>query len=95
MSVPRTFWWDDFELDESSEEIPDKYILTICEGLPEDFNEVAVIVHRTVGGKYPLDGEMAAVKRANATYIVEALNLMAQCDAGRYSVKDNVTGDWL
>ena len=37
-------------------------------------DEIAVIVHRTCGGKYPLDGDLANQKRANAQMIVDALN---------------------
>lgn len=55
---------------------PDKWILTIADGLgtsdwPE---EVAVIVHRTCDGKYPIDGDLANKKRRNAQAICDALN---------------------
>jgi len=64
------FGWEDFEEDESTDAIPDKYILTIeCDG-----EEYASIVHRTVGGLYPIDGELANEKRAHAQRIVDALN---------------------
>jgi len=63
--------WYDFEEDESSDAIPDKYVLSIVN---EDAEEVAVIVHRTVGGRYPLDGALASWKRENAQRIVDALN---------------------
>jgi hypothetical protein len=62
-------WWD-FDLDES-DYIEDKYILTI---INPDGDEIATIVHRTVGGKHPLDGEVAELKRAHARRIVELLN---------------------
>jgi len=62
--------WQDFEEDQSTDAVPDKYVLTIT----EDGEEYATIVHRTVGGKYPLDGEMARHKRARAERIVFLLN---------------------
>ena len=65
------FGWRDFEEDEA-DEIPGKYILTIYDGEPLD--EMAVIVHRVCEGKYPLDGELANRKRADAQRIVDALN---------------------
>lgn len=48
----------------------DKYILTITNDAGD---EVAVIVHRTCGGKYPLDGEVADRKRHNAKLIVQTM----------------------
>lgn len=55
---------------------PDKHILTIADGFGTDTwpEEIAVIVHRTVGGKYPLDGIVAQRKRHNAQVICDALN---------------------
>lgn len=55
---------------------PDKYILTIASGLGTVYwpEEIAVIVHRTCGGKYPLDGDVANRKRNNAQVICDALN---------------------
>lgn len=41
----------------------------------QDGEEFAVIVHRTVDGKYPLDGEVALAKEQRARHIAAALNL--------------------
>lgn len=49
----------------------DTYFLTIC--FP-DGEEMAVIIHRTVGGEYPLDGPVAKRKEEDAQRIVDALN---------------------
>lgn len=65
------FGWADFTEDESTDAIPDKFILTITD---EDGEEFATIVRRTVDGEYPLDGGLASQKRANAQRIVNALN---------------------
>lgn len=46
------------------------YYLTIT----EDGEEFAVIMHRVVGGKYPLDGEVAVEKIERAERIVAAMN---------------------
>lgn len=55
---------------------PDKHILTIAvvekDGSMGD--EIAVIVHRTCDGKYPIDGVLANEKRRHAEVIVAALN---------------------
>lgn len=61
--------WTDFEEDESSDAIPDKWILTIREG----GEELAVIVHRH-SERYPIDGVLADEKRERAQFIVDALN---------------------
>jgi hypothetical protein len=68
--------WFDFEEDQSSDEIPDKYILTIerVDAQGHGQEEVAVIVHRTADGKYPLDGEIVHRKRRMAQRIVDLLN---------------------
>lgn len=69
------FLWFDFEAepdmtgDGSGD--PDTYYLTIAW---PDGEELAVICHRTVGGKWPIDGELADSKRRNAQMIVDALN---------------------
>lgn len=65
------FGWYDFEADDSSDKIEDKFILTIHD---PDGEEFATIVHRTAGGRFPLDGDLANQKRLNATRIVNALN---------------------
>lgn len=62
--------WHDFEEDESTDAIPDKYVLTIT----EDGEEFATIVHRTTDGAYPIDGPLAERKRRNAARIVRLLN---------------------
>lgn len=73
--------WLDFEpepdMTGDGEGDPEKFILTIASGLGANCwraEEIAVIVHRTVGGKYPLDGPEAERKRHNAQVIVDALN---------------------
>lgn len=68
----KRYAFHDFDLDDSSDAIPHKYVLEI-----EDLHtgdEVAVIVHRTEGGRFPLDGHVAEKKRRNARMIVDALN---------------------
>jgi len=50
---------------------PEKYILTIR----EHGEELAVIVHRVCGGRFPLDGEVAERKRRSAQRIVQAMGL--------------------
>ena len=62
---PRFDWWGwapepDTTGDGSGD--PDKHFITIV----DDGEEMAVIVHRTVGGKYPLDGRVA-LKRAKSS----------------------------
>lgn len=69
------YGWVDFELDWSTDAIPDKYVLTIAE-LDEYGNaaeELAVIVHRASPAA-PVDGEGANRKRRTAEHIVAALN---------------------
>jgi len=50
---------------------PEKYILTIAN---EHGEEIATIVHRLAGGRFPIDGDEAERKRRNAQVIVNALN---------------------
>lgn len=50
---------------------PEKHFLTIRDPHGEEY---ALIVHRTVGGRYPLDGALASEKVARADAIVAALN---------------------
>lgn len=59
---------------ENDDDREDVYYLTITEG----GEEMAVIMHRLVGGKYPLDGEVANSKVRDAERIVAALNMRAQ-----------------
>lgn len=49
----------------------DKYILTIQTA---DGDEWASIIHRTDGGRFPLDGPVAEEKMGRAQLIVAALN---------------------
>lgn len=69
------FKWFDFESepemtgDGSGD--PEKHYLTIAY---PDGEELAVIVHRTCGGKFPIDGELADSKRRAAQHIVAALD---------------------
>lgn len=69
------YQWFDFTRDESTDAIPDKYILTIADA---DGEEIAVIVHRTLDDTFPLDGRLAEKKRQDATLIVRALNALAE-----------------
>lgn len=70
------YQWFDFEPEEDGAEgvvtDPDKHILTIAD---PDGEELAVIVHRTCNGKYPVDGDLANAKRRRAAVIVAALDL--------------------
>ena len=73
------YGWIDFAHMEQDDD-PERFYIEIYStddaGYYED--EVAVICHRLVGGKYPLDGDVAAQKRANAQMIVDALNTVAR-----------------
>lgn len=69
------YQWFDFTPDDSTDAIPDKYILTIVDA---DDEEIAIIVHRTVDGTFPLDGPVAEKKRQDAARIVRALNSAAE-----------------
>ncbi|GIL25489.1 hypothetical protein [Actinocatenispora comari] len=60
-----------FEDDCSTDAIPDKYPLTINS---PDGEELAVDVHRTCGGRYPLGGPTAEYNRHHAAMIRDALN---------------------
>lgn len=68
------FEWLDFEAEPNltgdGSGDPETFYLTIREA----GEELSVIAHRTCGGKYPIDGELANEKRANAQRIVDALN---------------------
>lgn len=68
-------WWGwehepDIDEDQGRDGV---YFLTIV----DDGEELATIVHRTCGGKYPLDGDVARRKLAKAQRIVDALNATA------------------
>jgi len=62
--------WIDFEEDWSTDQIKDKFILTILDPEGEEF---ASIVHRA-SNEFPIDGDLAEQKRDNAQKIVDALN---------------------
>ena len=79
VKAPPKYGWFDWEEDEEREGV---YFLTIstlrydcgccdagCQG-----EEIAVIVHRTCGGRFPLTGEAAMAKVEQAKMIVAALN---------------------
>ncbi len=69
---PEVYHWLGWESEADFEPgRPDTYFLTICH---PDGEEYAVIIHRTVGGQFPLDGGVAKRKEANAQAIVDALN---------------------
>lgn len=70
------FGWQDFTPDESTDAIPDKYVLTVgtvdAEGnLTGD--EVFTIVHRA-SPEFPIDGPLAEAKRDRAIALVNMLN---------------------
>lgn len=72
---PGQYGWIDFEHMETDED-PERFYIEIFStdqnGRYEE--EIAVICHRTVGGKFPLDGDVANGKREQAQRIVDALN---------------------
>ena len=82
----------------------DVYFLTISlyetnsegEAISE-LEEIATIIHRTVGGKYPLDGETANIKVQRAQQIVSALNLLEEVPNLLEAVEQvqERTGDYL
>lgn len=66
-------WWgwaEETDLD-NADDRPDVWFLTIT----EDGEEMAVIMHRTCDGKYPITGDVANAKIERAQKIVTALNL--------------------
>jgi hypothetical protein len=69
------YGFEDFELDESTDAIPGKWILTICTLTNEGYadEEIATIVHRETSAN-PIEGSLAASKRDTARMIVAALN---------------------
>lgn len=71
--TPARYGWTGWEAETdlgNDDDRQDVHYLTIT----EDGEEFAVIVHRTVGGKYPLDGPEAKAKEARAQSITAALN---------------------
>jgi hypothetical protein len=69
------FGWIDFDHMDSDED-PERFYIEIfsLDGDGYYGEEIAVICHRLVGGKYPLDGSVANEKRAHAQRIVDLLN---------------------
>jgi len=68
------FGWLDFELDDSTYEIPDKFIATVGVWEDDEFSEeLFTIVHRHSEG-FPIYGEVAHQKRTNAQHLVDILN---------------------
>lgn len=69
------YGWNDFEpepgMTGDGSGDPEKHFLTIVD---PDGEEYASIVHRTAGGRFPIDGPVAEQKRRNAQNIVDALN---------------------
>ncbi len=69
------YGWIDFAHMESDED-PERFYIEIYsineDGDYED--EIAVICHRLVGGRFPLDGDVANEKRERAQRIVDSLN---------------------
>lgn len=63
--------WESEEDEMVTDARPGTYWITICH---PDGEEYAVIIHRTMGGKFPLDGDVAKGKEADAQRIVDALN---------------------
>ena len=78
MNDMKKFIWSDFEaeteLSGDGSGNPDTHYLTILEWDGSGYEEFAVICHRTVGGKYPLEGRVAEEKRINAEALVNTLN---------------------
>ncbi len=73
MTPPARFtWWgwaEETDLD-NDDDREDVWFLTIV----DSGEEMATIVHRTCGGRYPLEGPLGKSKEANAQLIVDALN---------------------
>lgn len=71
----RYFGWLDFDLDDSTDEIPDKYVATVGTWNENDEfeDELFTIVHRH-SEKFPMYGELAHKKRMNAIHLVNILN---------------------
>jgi len=70
-----TYRWVDFEpepdITGDGSGDPEKFFITI---LDPDGEEYACIVHRIVGGRFPINGDLADEKRGRAQKIVDALN---------------------
>lgn len=63
--------WQSEEDEDVQDARPGVYWITI---FGPDGEEDAVIIHRTVGGQFPLDGDLAKSKMERAAKIVAALN---------------------
>ncbi len=72
---PGQYGWIDFAHMESDEN-PERFYIEIfsTDENGEYGEEVAVICHRLVGGRFPLDGDVANSKRERAQHIVDTLN---------------------
>lgn len=69
--------WTDFEAETDLGNPDDRegvYYLTIR----DEGEELAILVHRTCGGRNPLDGKFAERRRRDAQRIVDALNATDQ-----------------
>ena len=64
--------WTGWESEEEATDGPARPVTHFIT-IREDGEELAVIIHRTCGGQYPLDGELAKSKEAVAERIVAAL----------------------
>lgn len=85
----RTYGWFGWDAETDSGNNDDRqgvHHITIT----EDGEEYATITHRTVEGKYPLDGEVAQEKLARAKRITAALNAF-DGDAGIHGVAQTIT----
>lgn len=83
--MTKRFGWTGWESERdlgNPDDRSDVHFLTIVENVPGDngdsADEVAVIIHRTCSGKYPLDGTLARDKEAMAQLIADALNAYHQ-----------------
>lgn len=74
--MSKSFGFIGLEPDDSTDAIPDKYVGTL--GVWEDghfHEELAVVVHRTADGAWPLDGPEARDKEADLADLAAILNL--------------------
>lgn len=68
------FGWTDWQSEEEELGSDGRAGVYWLEIFGPDEEEYAVIIHRTVGGQFPLDGTVAKEKEARAQKIVDALN---------------------
>lgn len=74
------YTWTGWEAEVDNDNDDDRvgvYYLTIRDPAGEEY---AVIMHRTVGDRYPLDGDVAQEKVRRATRMVDALNDYTETD---------------